>query len=63
MQYLSEVSVNGAHVAIVQRDDLASEITYTLSGTSANGSFYMDGSYKASLVLSDLTPPVPTVRL
>ena len=55
MQYLSEVSVNGAHVAIVQRDDLASEITYTLSGTSANGSFYMDGSYKASLVLSDLT--------
>lgn len=52
-------TVNGAHVAITQSEayDGATlgEITYTLSGTSQNGSFWMDGSYKASFVFDGLT--------
>ena len=54
MQYLT-VEANGAAVSIVQSSDLADELTYTLTGTSDNGSFYMDGDLKASVVLSDLT--------
>ncbi len=54
MQYLT-TTVSNANVSCVQSSDLASEITYTLSGTSTDGSFYMDGEYKATVVLSDLT--------
>ncbi len=53
-QYLT-VGVKNGHVAIVQSSDVATEITYTLSGTATNGSFYMDGSYKATLVLNGVT--------
>lgn len=53
-RYLTAV-VNGAHVGIVQSDDLSDEITYTLEGNSTNGSFWMDGKLKASLVLNNLT--------
>lgn len=49
------VKANGGHVSIVQSADVASEITYTLSGSSDNGSFYMDGKLKASFVLNGLT--------
>ena len=49
------VAVRNAHVSIVQDAAVADEITYTLSGTSTNGSFYMDGSLKASFVLNGLT--------
>ena len=35
-------------------DALAEEVTYTLSGSSDNGSLYMDGSYKATFVLNGL---------
>lgn len=52
--YLS-VNVSGAHVAIAQSADLADELTYTLQGTSTDGSFWMDGKLKASLVLNGLT--------
>lgn len=45
----------GAHVSIVQSADLASEITYTLSGSSADGGFYNEGSYKATVELNNLT--------
>ncbi|MBM6993575.1 MAG: carbohydrate-binding domain-containing protein [Prevotella sp.] len=55
MQYLAEAKADGAYVTLVQSSDLAREITYTLSGTSDNGSFYMDGSYKATVVLNGLT--------
>lgn len=48
------ISGTGAHVCIVQSPSLASEITYSLSGTSQNGSFYMDGELKATLALTDL---------
>lgn len=48
-------NVNGANVTLLQSADLAEEITYTLSGTSTNGSFYMDGELKATVVLNGLT--------
>lgn len=53
-KYLT-VTASGATVSIIQDTSLADEITYTLTGTSTNGSFYMDGEYKASLVLNNLT--------
>ena len=53
-QYLT-VSQNGAHVSIEQGSDLAEEITYTLSGTSSDGEFYMAGSYKATVELDGVT--------
>ena len=53
-KYLT-VSVSGAHVDIAQSDDLAEEITYTLSGSSSDGEFYMSGSYKATVELNGLT--------
>ena len=53
-KYLT-VSVSGAHVEIAQSEDLDQEITYTLSGSSSDGEFYMSGSYKATLELNGLT--------
>ena len=53
-QYLT-VTQEGAHVSIAQSSDVASEITYTLSGTSTDGEFYMSGSYKATVELNGLT--------
>ena len=49
------VRANGSHIRIDQSDNLASEVVYTLSGTSANGSFYTSGNYKATIVLNSLT--------
>lgn len=57
-QYV-EPTVSGAHVTIEQSDnvgdDTCGEITYVLSGTSTDGSFTLDGSYKASIELQGLT--------
>ena len=53
-RYLT-IAVSGADVSIEQSSDLATELTYTLSGTSDDGSFYMDGSYKATVALNGLT--------
>ena len=53
-KYLT-INVSGAHVNIAQSDDLAEEITYSLSGSSADGEFYMSGSYKAIVELNGLT--------
>jgi len=53
-QYLT-VTASGADVSIAQSDDLATELTYNLSGTSTDGSFYMSGSYKATVALNGLT--------
>ena len=64
-RYLT-VTVSGAHVSIVQADDLTDEITYTLSGTSTDGGFYMDGSLKASISLDGLTltnPSGPAINI
>ncbi len=53
-QYVEPV-VSGAHVSISQSDDLATEITYNLSGNSDDGEFYMSGSYKSTIELNGLT--------
>jgi hypothetical protein len=49
------VEVTGAHVSVAQADDLATEITYNLSGSSEDGGFYTSGVYKATLQLNGLT--------
>ncbi len=49
------ITASEGDVTIDQSDDLATEITYILAGTSTDGSFTMDGEYKATVVLSDLT--------
>lgn len=49
------ITVDAGKVGFLQATDLQEEVTYTLSGTSANGSFAMDGEYKAALVLNGLT--------
>lgn len=48
-------TVKGAHVFIEQADELAEEISYTLSGTSGDGEFYMGGAYKATVELNGVT--------
>ena len=57
--HLVNAEVSGAHVTIEQLTTAdateGSEITYTLSGTTGNGSFYMDGEYKATLELNNVS--------
>ena len=53
-QYVT-ATVEGAHVSVKQSDDVAQEITYTLTGSSADGEFYMEGSYKATVELNGVT--------
>ena len=53
-QYLT-ITQSGAHVSIAQSAYVAGEITYTLSGKSSDGEFYMSGSYKATVQLNGLT--------
>ena len=53
-KYLT-IGLSDAHVNIEQSSDVAEEITYTLSGSSTDGEFYMSGSYKATLELNGLT--------
>lgn len=54
-----DATVSGAHVTIVQSADVTEELTYTLQGESSNGSFWMDGELKISLVLNGLTLTCP----
>lgn len=49
------IETNGAHVSIVQDANVTEEITYTLQGSSSNGSFFMNGDFKTSIVLNGLT--------
>lgn len=51
---LLTIQANGAHVSIVQSADVTDELTYVLQGRSTDGSFWMDGSYKATLTLNGL---------
>ena len=57
-QYV-EPTVSGAHVKLTQNADVSEdnvgEITYTLSGTTDDGEFYLGGSFKATVELSGLT--------
>ena len=61
-QYVSP-AISGAHVSIDQTNTDAvnnDEITYQLSGTTANGSFALSGSYKATVALAGLTLTNPS---
>jgi len=64
------ISFNGAHVKVIQSADVSlttcGEISYILSGSSSNGSFYMEGSFKATVGLKDLTltnPNGPAINI
>ncbi len=62
-QYVTP-TITGARVSIVQSsevsDDVCGEITYTLAGSSTDGEFTMEGSYKATLELNGLTLTNPS---
>ena len=51
---LLTTKISGANVCILQDPDVNQEITYILSGKSQNGSFYMDGEFKATIRLQGL---------
>ena len=53
-------TIIGAHVNITQDETVASEYTYTLSGSTDNGSFANTGSYKSTLVLNGVNITNPT---
>ena len=44
--------VTGARVAVMQDENVATEYTYTLQGSSTSGCFYHSGKYKMTLVLN-----------
>lgn len=54
-----DIMVDGADVSIAQSSDVSAdtcgEITYILQGNSSDGSFYMSGSFKSTVVLNGLT--------
>lgn len=49
------ITASAANVSIVAASTLATEVNYVLTGTSTDGSFYMDGDYKSTLTLNGLT--------
>ncbi|MGM9692666.1 MAG: carbohydrate-binding domain-containing protein [Alloprevotella sp.] len=51
---LVTVGALSADVSIIADAALQEEVTYTLSGTSEGGSFFMDGEYKSTVVLNNL---------
>ena len=56
-QYVTP-TVSGAHISIAQSNTDAvddDEITYQLSGSTSNGSFTLDGSYKCTVSLAGVT--------
>ena len=56
-----QASVNGADVVITPSDEICTEITYTLSGTSSDGSFQLGGKYKSVVVLNGVSLTSSTV--
>ena len=63
--YVTCSSGNSSHVVLVQNESFAGvdattsntdgEIIYSLSGTSTDGQFYMEGAYKCTIELNGLT--------
>lgn len=47
-------TVDGAHVVVTAASTLATEVNYVLSGTSADGSFTLNSSYKCTVTLNGL---------
>ncbi|MBO4672767.1 MAG: carbohydrate-binding domain-containing protein [Bacteroidaceae bacterium] len=61
-QYVTP-TISGAHVSIAQTNTDAvddDEITYVLSGTTTDGEFALDGSYKCTVSLASVTMTNPT---
>ena len=61
-QYVTP-TVSGGHVSIAQSNTAdvdGDEITYTLSGTTADGEFALAGSYKCTVALAGLTMTNPS---
>ncbi len=62
-QYVT-ADVSGAHVTVTQSDlvsaETCGEITYILSGSSEDGFFELDGSFKATVELQGLTLTNPS---
>lgn len=55
--YITDQS-EGAHVKLIQSNavnDKVGEITYNLSGVSADGEFYLEGGYKTTIELAGLS--------
>ena len=50
-----KLDVKGADVQVWADASLQEEVTYSLSGESSDGSFFMEGEYKSTLVLDGLT--------
>lgn len=49
------ITASAANVSILAASSLATEVNYVLTGTSTDGSFYMDGKYKSTVTLNGLT--------
>lgn len=64
LQSYVTATVSGGAVSVVQKNTVSAstcgEIIYQLKGSSANGSFYMEGGYKATVELHGLTLVNPT---
>ena len=68
--YITDASAGSSHVKLTQSDSFTGntigEITYILSGTSTDGEFYLEGSYKCSIELNGVTltnPIGPAINL
>jgi hypothetical protein len=68
--YITDASNGSSHVKLTQSDNFTGntigEITYILSGTSTDGEFYLEGSYKCSVELNGVTltnPAGPAVNI
>ncbi len=48
------VTARAADVSVIAGADLQTEVVYRLSGTSSDGSFFMDGEFKATVELDGL---------
>lgn len=67
--YITVSSGNSSHVKIIQSDqvsDATGEIFYILSGSTTDGEFYLEGSYKCTLTLSGVSitnPSGPAINI
>ena len=52
---LTNIQVKGNHVSIDQNPAMTDEVSYILSGSTTNGSFYTSGKYKAALTLNGVS--------
>lgn len=67
--YITDKSEGSSHVKLIQSasvNDAIGEISYILSGTSDDGEFYLEGTYKTTIELNGLTltnPSGPAINI